>query len=116
MNAVNWSFWFFSMLIPMASIVFVGAALIVWIVMSQRTKRQAIAAGMDATAYQGLGPRWLALRIGVFLCCLGLAFCLITLLKVPEDSGLAWGLLMLGCGGALVLNHLLIKRLSSAQP
>ena len=109
-NSGGFAFWFFSMLVPVISISVFGAALIVWIVMSQRTKRQAIAAGMDATAYRGFGPRWAALQIGVLLCGLGLAFCLITLLKAGEDSGLAWGLLLLGGGGALVANHLLLRR------
>ncbi|HEV2109800.1 MAG TPA: hypothetical protein VGT99_00485 [Gammaproteobacteria bacterium] len=110
MNSATFDFWFFSMLIPVTSIVFTGAALIIWIVMSQRTKRQAIAAGMDAAAYRGLGPRWVGLQIGVFLCGLGLAFGLITLFDIKDDSDLAWGLILLGGGGALVLNHLLLRR------
>jgi hypothetical protein len=109
-NSDTFAFWFFGMLVPVVSILVFGAALIVWIVMSQRTKRQAIAAGMDAAAYRGLGPRWVGLQIGVFLCGLGLAFSLITLFHISDDSGLAWGLLLLGCGGALVLNHLLLRR------
>jgi len=110
MSSATFDFWFFSMLIPVTSIIFAGAALIIWIVMSQRTKRQAIAAGMDAAAYRGLGPRWVGLQIGVFLSGLGLAFILITLFNIKDDSDLAWALILLGCGGALVLNHVLLRR------
>ena len=111
MNQNDFAFWFFGMLVPVVCILVFGAALIVWIVMSQRTKRQAIAAGMDAAAYRSLGPRWVALRMGVFISGLGLAFCLIALFHISDDSGLAWGLLLLGCGGALVLNHFLLQYL-----
>jgi len=109
-NSESFQFWFFSMLVPVISISICGAALIVWIVMSQRTKRQAIAAGLDGAAYQGLGPRWMGLRIGVFCLGLGLAFSLIAALDVKEDSALAWGLILLGLGGALVANHFLVRR------
>lgn len=101
---------FLALLVPVIAVSLLGVGSIVWLVMSQRTKRQAIAAGLDGTAYQGLGPRWVALQIGVFLCGLGLAFCLIALLNVPEVSPLAWGLILLGTGGALVANHFLVRR------
>ena len=110
MNTADFQFWFFSMLIPVISISISGAALIVWIVMSQRTKRQAIAAGLDGAVYRGLGPRWMGLRIGVFCLGLGLALSLITALDVKEDSALAWGLILLGAGAALVADHLLVRR------
>ncbi|HEV2321035.1 MAG TPA: hypothetical protein VGT42_01625 [Gammaproteobacteria bacterium] len=110
MNSESFQFWFFSMLVPVICLLVCGAALIVWIVMSQRTKRQAIAAGLDGAAYRGLGPRWMGLRIGVFCIGLGLALSLIAAFDVKEDSALAWGLILLGTGGALLANYLLIRR------
>ena len=104
---------FLALMVPVIAVSLLGVGSIVWLVMSQRTKRQAIAAGMDAAAYRGLGPRWMALQIGVFCCGLGLAFCLIALLNVPDVSPLAWGLLLLGCGGALVVNHLILRRFAA---
>jgi|SRR5690348_6319781 len=101
---------FLALLIPVIAVSLLGVGGIIWLVMSQRTKRQAIAAGLDGTIYQGLGPGWIALQIGVFLCGMGLAFCLIALLNVPEVSPLAWGLILLGAGGALVANHFLVRR------
>lgn len=115
MNSTTFQFWFFSMLIPVTSIILTGAALIIWIVMSQRTKRQAITAGMDGAVYRGLGPRWVGLQIGVFLCGLGLALGLIALFDIKDDSDLAWALILLGCGGALVLNHILIRRFAAPR-
>ncbi|HEV2332681.1 MAG TPA: hypothetical protein VGV16_05920 [Gammaproteobacteria bacterium] len=115
MNSESFQFWFFSMLVPVVGMLVCGAALIVWIVMSQRTKRQAIAAGVDGAAYRGFGPRWMGLRVGVFCIGLGLPLILITAFDVKEDSGLAWGLILLGTGGALLVNHLLVRRYNPLQ-
>lgn len=110
MNTEAFQFWFFSMLVPVLSIVIFGAALIVWVVMSQRTKRQAIAAGMDAGQYARMGSRGLGLRIGMFCCGFGAALLCVGLLKLDDDSPYTWALLFLGCGGGLVLGHLILRQ------
>lgn len=115
MNTADFQFWFFGMLVPVISVLVFGAALIVWIVMSQRTKRRAIAAGLDGAAYRGLGARWVGLQIGVFCLSLGLAFGLIAAFDVKDDSALAWGLILSGAGAAFVTNHLLVRRHSAIR-
>lgn len=99
---------FLAILLPIVSVLVMGAAGIIWIVMSQRTKRQAIAAGLDGERYQGLGVRWLLLQIGVLLAALGLALLISGVFKF--DDTLTWGLILLCCGVALVLNHVLLRR------
>lgn len=106
---------FLVMLLPIVAVLVMGAAGIIWIAMSQRTKRQAIAAGLDGEQYQGLGARWLALQVGVFLFALGLALFLIGAFKLDDGGSLAWGLILLCCGGALVVNHLLSMHLRKAR-
>lgn len=110
MNSETFQFWFFSMLVPVLAILVFGAALIVWIVMSQRTRREAIAKGLSAEEYAVLRPRGVALRIGVFLCGFGLALLCIGLFKLEDDSPYTWALLFLACGGSLVANHFLLRR------
>ncbi len=98
-------FWSFPIVLALA----LGVALVVWIVMAQRTKRQAIAAGMSAEQYAALASRGTALRSGVFCCGFGTALLLVGLLKLDSGSPYTWALIFLGCGGALVLNHFLLR-------
>ncbi len=107
---------FLVMLLPIVAVLVMGAAGIIWIVMSQRTKRQAIAAGLDGEQYQGLGARWFLLQIGVFLFGLGLALFLIGIFKLDDGGALAWGLILLCSGGALMVNHQLSLRSRKARP
>ena len=98
------------MLVPVAAILVFGAALIVHIVMSQRTRREAIAKGLSPEQYSRLSKGGMGLRIGVFLCGFGLALLAIGLFKLPDDSPYTWALLLLGCGGALVANSRLPRQ------
>lgn len=110
MNTPEFQFWFFSMLVPVVAILMFGAALIVHIVMSQRTQREAIAKGVGPEQYARLSARGVGLRIGVFCCGFGLALLAIGLFGLKDDSPYTWALLFLACGAALVVNHLLLRR------
>ena len=109
MNTEPFQFWFFSMLLPVAGILVFGAALIVHIVMSQRTRREAIAKGLSVEHLACLGMHGVGLRIGLFCCGFGLALLAIALFKLEDESPYTWAALFLGCGGALVLSHFLLR-------
>ena len=110
MNSSDFLFWFFSMLVPVTAILVFGAALIVHIVMSQRTRRQAIAKGLSPEQCAGPTRGGATLRIGMLSCGFALGLFAIGLFKLEQDSPYTWALLLLGCGGALVLNHFLLRR------
>lgn len=106
---------FLVMLLPIVIMLVMGAMGIIWIVMAQRTKRQAIAAGLSGEQYQGLGPRWLLFQAGVLMLALGIALAIIGGFKLDPEGALAWAAILLACGSSLVLNHLLVSELRSTE-
>lgn len=104
---------FLVMLLPIVIMLVMGAMGIIWIVMAQRTKRQAIAAGFYGEQYSG---RLLLFQAGVLMLALGIALAIIGGFKLDPEGALAWAAILLACGGGLVANHLLLKRLRNAKP
>ena len=101
---------FLALLVPVIAVLGLSVGGIVWVVMSQRTNRAAVAAGMNAEQLRALGPRLVFLQIGIFLAALGLALLLVGILKFEPGSLFAGSTVLLCCGGALVLNYLIGRR------
>ena len=99
-----------ALLVPVIAVLGLSIVGIVWVVMSQRTRRQAIAAGMSAEQIRELGPRRPFLKLGIFLAALGLALLLIGFFKLEAGGPFTWSTILLCCGGALVLNYFIDRR------